>query len=268
MIVDAHVHVACPDAARYPRNLTGVGSEWWRAGGGPDALEAVLDAHGVARAVVVQAVGLYGYDCRCAADVVAGRPDRFALVVAVDMHGPDPAAALSDLLPLAPAGVRVFGVAGDSTAWLTDGRAAAVWDAAAEAGVTVVPTLYARDLHHLRALVDARPAVPVALDHCGFPDLGGPGAEDELLSLRDLPPLHVKVTSHNLEAADDPAAFVERLVAAFGPDRVCWGSDHPQHQTLPYPTMLQLARRAASQLPPEHRHAFFAGNSLRLWWRE
>lgn len=272
LLIDSHVHVASRDELRYPRQITGVGSSWWRTGGDVDELTTELDRAGVARAVVVQAIGVYKYDCRYAADVVAADGDRFALVGTVDMAGDDPVADLAALAMSAPlAGVRVFGVGAADPGWLTDGRGAEVWDAAADLGLVVVPTIFSDGLAGLRALVERQPAAVVALDHCAFPDLAAPelgvaGALAALIDLADQPTLHLKVTSHNLDDGDDPARFLEPLVAAFGAERLCWGSDHPQHESRTYGEMVALAQRAARNLTAPEQAAFLGANTLRLWW--
>jgi L-fuconolactonase len=263
-VIDTHVHVACGDTDRYPRSPRGVGSDWWRSGHDASALVAALDAAGVARAVVVQAVGPYGYDNRCAIDAVAARPDRLSLVVAVDPDSPDPAADLAHLAENAPlAGVRLFGVGGGEPAWLTDGRGGAVWDAAGALGITVVPVVFPRHLAAVRALAQPRPAVVVALDHAGFPDHPLDAAAP-VLGLADLPAVHLKVSSHLLLEAADPAVELDRLVAAFGADRLCWGSDYPQ--TSPdYGVLLACGRDAAAGLSAADRDAFLAGTAARLF---
>lgn len=276
-MIDAHVHVVCRDEHRYPLAPTGAGSDWWRTTGDAADLVAALDGSGVEHAVVVQAIGVYGYDCRCAAATVAAGGGRFAFVAAVDMDGPDPAAALADLVAEALAagadgqasgavvGVRAFGVGAAGTAWLADGRGDALWEAAGELGIVVVPTIFTDRLAQLRALIERHPSTTVALDHCAFPDMAPPERRDDLYDLADLPSLHLKVTSHNLHAADDPAALLDRLAEAFGAHRLAWGSDFPQHQTLTYPEMVGLARVACRNLPAADQQAFLGGTSRRLW---
>ena len=229
---------------------------------------AALDSADVDHAVVVQAVGVYGYDCRCAAATVDESNGRFAFVGAVDMDGDDPAAALGQLAATTPlAGVRTFGVGAAGTAWLEDGRGDALWEAAAELHTVVVPTLFTDRLPQLRALIERHPTATVALDHCAFPDLAPPERRDDLLGLADLPALHLKVTSHNLHSADDPAELLDRLAGAFGVGRLAWGSDHPQHQSLTYPEMVALARHACRGLDAAEQDAFLDGTSRRLWFR-
>jgi len=266
VIVDTHVHVACADIGRYPRAPRGVGSDWWRSGDhGGDALVATIARAGVDRAVVVQAVGPYGYDCRCATDAARADPDHLALVVAVDPDAPAPGEDLRAVARIAPvAGVRVFGVGGAPQAWLTDGRAASHTEAAGDLGVTVVPTVMPPSLAAIATLVGANPDVAVALDHAGFPDL--PLTDDSpVLALAELRAVHLKVSSHLLEAAPDPVALVGRLGAAFGADRLSWGSDYPQ-TSLDYAALLGLGRAAAACLTPAERDAFLGGTAVRLGW--
>ena len=217
MLIDAHTHIACGDDPRFPLSPSEVASEWWRDGGGTvDQLLAALDASGVERAVAVQGIGAYGHDCRCAAHAVAEHPSRLALVASVDMEADDPAEAMVEMmgsLAAAPVGVRLFGVGTIEPEWLVDGRAAAVWDLAAELGTTLVPCLFARHLADLAAVIEGRPEVPVAIDHCAFPDMGD-GGETALLRLAELPEVHLKVTSYVLQMAErdegDPSPIVER----------------------------------------------------------
>ena len=272
MLVDAHTHVACGDDPAFPFRPTGVASDWWRDGGGVDQLVGELDDAAVDRAVVVQAYGAYGHDCSCAAAAAGEHPARLALVISIDMEADDPSESMVELmgtLPVAPAGVRLFGVSGTEPEWLADGRAAAVWDLAAELGTTLVPTLFTRHLPALAAVIEERPEVTVALDHCAFPDMGE-GGEAAVVRLAELPEVHLKVTTHVLSWATDvegdPAPIVDRLATAFGAHRLCWGSDHPQNQALSYAEKVELAHQATRALGPAERDAVLSGTATRLWF--
>ena len=273
-LTDAHVHVVSDDVSSFPRRVGGPGRDWWtgRVVDG-DAVVGDLDVAGVARAVVVQAVGAYGSDNRYARSVVETQPDRFVLVPAVDLEGADPAAELLLLLEEGSvAGVRLFGVDVDRS-WLSDGRGRAVWELAAVSGITVVPTLFQVDLPALRALADQVPGAQVALDHCGFPDLrSGPPYRDaaELFALAHCPSIHLKITSVVLRDAivhGGATPLAERLLASFGPDRLCWGSDHPQSFELSYSGMLSLARDALRTADADARQSVLDGTARRLFWR-
>ncbi len=253
MIVDTHVHVACADTARFPPRPTGVGSDWWIGGSG-DAETVLGDVRdgGVDHVVVVQAVGAYGHDPSCAAAAVDGAGGWARLVPSVDLSGSDPSAQLDALVQLpSVVGVRLFGVA-DGAPWLDDGRADEVWCRAGELGLALVATLFSDRLAALGRVIDRNPQVAVVLDHCGFPDLAGPAGEASLFALAGARPLRLKVTTHVLAAWSTEGRLestLERLVDAFGPRRLCWGSDHPQHQGLSYREKLALAERATARSP-------------------
>jgi L-fuconolactonase len=272
-VIDAHLHVVSADTERYPLQPGGFGRDWW-TGRSVDSeqIGRDLDGAGVARGVIVQAVGPYRNDNRYARAAVASDPARFALVGAIDATGPDPGSELAAFIgDGGVAGVRVFAAGGDAT-WLSDGRGAAIWEVAARTGVSLVAALFGDHLDALGALVAARPGVVVALDHLAFPDLtGGPPYANagSLFALTALPAVHLKVTTISLLAARDaggPGALVERLVEAFGPERVAWGSDHPQSFEIPYPDMVQLARDACAGLEPAERDAVLGGTAARLWF--
>ncbi|MFI6981001.1 amidohydrolase family protein [Embleya sp. NPDC050154] len=277
VVVDAHVHAASADRDRYPLAPSGVGSTWFHADDvGTRDLSTGMRAGGVDRAVIVQAVGAYGYDCSYAIDAVRADPDRFALVGAVDMDCAHPVDALAALARDAGEllrGVRAFGVHGHRPRWLEDGRADEVWALADETGLTMVPVLFPEALPRLGAVVAAHPDVPVALDHCGFADLSGGApfaSAAPLFELAVLPAVRVKVSTHVLRhaaAEGDPADVVDKLAATFGADRVMWGSDHPQTVGSTYPEMAALGRHAARRLSPADRAGFLGHTALDLWWK-
>jgi predicted TIM-barrel fold metal-dependent hydrolase len=270
VLVDTHVHVACADTNRFPRRPTGVGSDWWSdASGTAEAVLGDVRRAGVDSVVVVQAVGAYGHDPDCAATAVDAAGDWARFVPSLDLSSADPGTRLRELSRLpSTVGVRLFGVA-DGAPWLDDGRAGEVWCAAAEHGLVLVPTIFSDRLDTLGEVIARHPEVPVALDHCAFPDLGGAAGEAALFALAGLAALRLKVTTHVLSAWDAEArleATVERLADAFGAGRLCWGSDHPQHQGLSYGEKLALAERAVHGFTADDRDRFCAGTAQALGW--
>jgi predicted TIM-barrel fold metal-dependent hydrolase len=264
-IVDTHVHVACADTAVYPRRPTGVGSTWWtEPNGRAEAVFADARGAGVGHAVVVQAVGAYGYDCECAADSAASSMGFASLVTAIDMSS-SMSTGPRDIRTVV--GWRLFGVA-DGAPWLDDGRADSIWQLAAAQDVVLVATIFSDRIGALQAVVARHPGVVVALDHCAFPDMARDG-ERGLLTLADDPDIVLKVSSHVLAAwhrAGTLTQSFDRLVAAFGVQRMCWGSDHPQHQGLSYAQKLALAHTAAASLDDGQRAMFFGGTAARIGW--
>lgn len=274
-ITDTHTHVAAGLDSRFPPSSSDLTREWWTSGGSAEELMAVLDANSVDRAVFVQAIAAYGYDCSYAASAAVAHCDRAAFIAAIDMYGPDPVAALTSLCDAPPsgariAGVRLFGVGGLSPVWLTDGRAAAVWEFAAQNELVLVPTIFASEFENLLALAEQQPAALVAIDHCGFFDMVEGDSHAMLFALADVPSIHLKVTSYVLEAAErddsDAAILTERLAQTFGATRLCWGSDHPQDQRHDYAGKLALAQKATRAFDAESKLAFFNTTGSRLFF--
>jgi L-fuconolactonase len=267
MVVDTHVHVI-GDEARYPLNPPGVGTDWFRETPvDVERFSTLMDGAAVERAVLVQAMGAYGFDNNYVLDAAASDPRRFKSVVIVDVAGdPEPAAATLRTLATQRGanGVRLFALGDD---WIGAPDAAVIWRTAAELGLLVVATLLAPQLPSLARALERFPDMPVALDHCGFPDLTGPPefrAAEPLFALADHANLHLKVSSHILETLDEPAAFVERLASVFGAGRLMWGSDFPQTHDRPYAGLVDLGRRACAGLPAADQAAFLGGTAMAL----
>ncbi len=264
MITDTHVHVVARDEARFPLRPSGVGSQWFREH--PVTAEdylATASAAGVDRAVLVQAHGAYGSDNTYVLDALRVAPERWVGVVIVDPADPDPAARLRELAAVPGChGVRLFGIGPEPPTWFDGDAGVALWATAIDLDLRIVATLLTPELPRLDAMLARHPGVPVVLDHCGFPDLHGgpsfPGLEP-LLALAEHPGLHLKVTSHVLEGAGAAAgAFVERLVATFGAERLVWGSDYPQTHDRTYAELVALGRDACAGLAPPIRRGCWA----------
>jgi predicted TIM-barrel fold metal-dependent hydrolase len=266
-VFDTHLHVASDDVDRYPRQPTGVGSDWWLGGGfDVDSTLSVLQDAGVSRGVAVQAVGLYRYDNRYVVDSATDHPDRVTAVVAVDMDRPDAAFEIARYGDFAGVvGVRLFAVGG-SDRWVETGRVFEAFEAAAASRLTVVLTVFAHHLPALRPAIERFVDVPVALDHCAFPGFAGATiAEGQaLFELSGATNVMLKVSSHNLleaAAAGEPADLVGQLVGSFGAERLMWGSDYPQTQGQTYRALVDLAERSCHALTPSARAGFMGANA-------
>jgi predicted TIM-barrel fold metal-dependent hydrolase len=264
VLVDTHVHVVSDDEARYPLQPSGVTGPWYRTD--PCSVErllALMAEAGVDRTVVVQGVSAYGFDNRYVLDGVAEHPGVLTSVVCLDRTG---SGAVDDV----EAVVREQGARGFR--WVTfheDARLdepRELWDALGHLGIPVVVTFLADRLAEFAELVPRLPAIPLALDHCGFADLSG-GVPDELGALAAFPNVHLKVSTHALRSAaagGDPADAVAELAARFG-GRLMWGSDYSQTHDVPYAALVEEGRRAAAKLRDDDRDRYFAGTALTLW---
>jgi L-fuconolactonase len=265
VIVDAHVHVVASDEEAYPLTPRPLSGEWYREA--PHSAEDMLQcmsAAGVDRAVLVQPMGAYSFDNRYTADSASAYPARFAGACCVDVEAADPVADLRHwVVERGMRGVRLFALSREGRSWLAEPRAVPLWACAAELGAHVIVTILPHQLGELREALVRFPETPVSLDHCAF-------AEGEpLLALADLPNLHLKVTTHTLDAASkatgDAAGFVESLVARFGADRVMWGSDFCQTHDRPYTELVNLAHHAFRTLCEDDRTRCLGGTAQHLW---
>jgi L-fuconolactonase len=272
-VVDTHVHVRSPDEAHYPLAPTSIGSDWWASGDrSTQALLSELNGAGVAYAVLVQAVGPYGFDNSYILDSATLAPGRFACVAAVNLDDP---AARDDIRRFSShpdvVGVRFFGMTLERS-WIGSPAATLAFDAAAQAGLTVVLTVPGDLLHQLRGPILAA-QTPVVLDHCGFPqfDAGMIADNEEVWRFAEAEHVALKVTTHSFEQAHasclghDDARLISRLAETFGAERIMWGSDFPQTSSRSYSALVDRGRHAANQLSAADRDSFLGGTATRLF---
>lgn len=297
MIFDTHAHVLSADIERYPYSML-------RGGTRPpvppmtfpvERLVEAMDAAGVDRACLVQRATLYGYDNSYALDSTAAWPERFRSVAVLDAEDPASPAILDRLVrEHGLAGLRIVAPRLDEhdVSWVASDQAMALWAAAANHGLPVAVILYRlnNDAGRAAMLRVARrfAGLPIILDHCGVPHASTPetrwaasqgldytidpppgfGIFEALGEFVALPHVHFKVTDINFDRLEevgyDCAAFVARMAAEVGAERLIWGSDVGQ-STAPYGEMVALAKRAAADLDDAGRQAFLGGNAARLY---
>ena len=265
LLLDSHLHVVSPDGARHPRAPVGLPGDSWATTrpASVDVLAADLVSAGVGGGVLVQAVGAYGYDNSYIVEA-AERFDQFVAQVVVDHTSSDRVADLHRWATRGAGGVRLFDIPAADPRWLGVPGFEEVVEVCLDLGLRIACCVLPDGLDDVARVLDlVAGRAPVVLDHCGFVDLDTGGLVT-LARLADRGDLVCKVTSHVLAGLVDPAATVARLVAAFGADHVCWGSDHPQHEGS-YADKVALVSRAADDLTCDQRAMFLAGTTANLW---
>lgn len=275
-LLDTHVHVASSDHTRFPLQERDLGRTW-RSEPGRDSegLLTVMDHHGVDGAVLVQAVGAYGYDNSYVLHALEQDPQRLVAVPAIDVDSglsdAEMAAAVRSVAASpGVVGVRLFAVGAGSTWADQPARARAALSAVGEAGLVAVLTLFPRQLAALAPLLVQASDVVVALDHCAFPELTGSrlAAGAPLLAVRDASNVLMKVSSHLLRHAavsGHPAELVGQLAGIFGAGRLMWGSDYPQTDG-DYSLLVEMATAASECLTESGREGFLGGNADRVFF--
>jgi L-fuconolactonase len=241
VVIDGQVHVWAaatehrpwaPGADTYADHVDNLSSAT-RPPLSPTELSAEMTAAGVDRAVLVPPT-FEGDRNDVALAAAREQPDRFAVMGRLGLA--DPAAA--DLLPgwcdePGMLGVRLTFHWGEQQRWLTDGTADWFWPAAQDAGVPVM--VYAPDQLDLVAGIAARhPGLSLIVDHFGLPlaarDEHLPEVTAQLVAMAGLPNVAIKASAlpsftragYPFRPLHDP---IHRVVDAFGPDRVFWGSE-------------------------------------------
>jgi len=238
MIVDSHCHVW----ARWPYDPPVPDPEHRAA---PEGLLWHMDRHGVDRAVVICAgIG----DNPGNADFAFAAAERSGgrLVVFPDLEcrwhatfrTPDARGRLISALDRWRfQGFTSYLSEAESGDWLTSDDGLAFFRLAAERGLIASLSVLPHQVLHVADLARRLPALPILLHHMAF--LGPrsadtPAGPAHVVAAAACPNIHVKLSGWG-NVADPKDAYPyprlawigQLLLAAFGPDRLLWGSDHP-----------------------------------------
>jgi len=275
-IIDIHPHVIATDNARYPlQPLGGSQSTWSRDRPTPyEKMIEAMDQAGVAKSAIVQASTAYGHDNSYVAEAIAAYPKRFTGVFSIDMLAADNVDKMKHWLARGFSGMRLFTTGstmpGQAT-WFDDPRTFPAWQHASDVGIPVCMQMTPQGFPQLRGLLERFPKVRIILDHLARPQLvdGPPFAADrEFFALARYRNVFLKLTPLNVSPANwgkaTPETFFGALIAAYGADRVAWGSNFPATEgTLAQ--ILGKAQQALSFASASDREWIFGGTALKLY---
>lgn len=142
------------------------------------------------------------------------------------------------------------------------------------AGLPFDICMLARQLPLARALVDSAPNTVFVLDHCGVPDISGDAFDQWAKEISDLarrPNVKVKLSGLPSYARanwspEDLRPYVDHVIAAFGWDRVVWGSDSPVctlNGTLA--GWIDATEALTADASDSERARLFEQNARRIW---
>ena len=275
-LVDIHPHIISDDENRYPpAPLFGKRSEWSKER--PTTVEtliAAMNSAGVDKAAVVHSSTTYGFDNSYVVDSCAKYPGRLAAVCSVDVLQPDAPARIRALLEQGLSGLRLF--TGGSTkdfdpSELEDPRSYPAWELCAELGLSMCIQTGPIGLPQVTALAKRFPTVKIILDHLGRPIVadGAPYARAQsLLDLAPLANIYLKLTPRIFDDVQkekaSAATFFSRVAAAFGAQRMAWGSNFPTSPGA-LSDILATAQAGLASLCDEDREWIFGKTAQQLY---
>jgi predicted TIM-barrel fold metal-dependent hydrolase len=238
VIVEWNAHMFSRDVARYPFHPQAA----YRPNAArldDDPLAAYLtrmaDA-GIDRAVLVHPEP-YGDDHRLVLDCLAREPERLWGTCLFYPRDPDAPSKLAELVAREPRIVALrFHAHRGKEQYLesfADAGVRALWRQAAVLGLIVELHIGPNYAAQANEAIRAFPDTPVLIDHLAEPKLGTAVEFADVLELARHGNVYMKLSGLNHFAADEPLytsalPFTRRVVEAFGPNRMVWGSGSPE----------------------------------------
>ena len=233
IIIDAQVHIWGADTPSRPWPEYGKGYAHRAEPLGKDALLREMDAAGVDRVVIVPP-SWEGERNDLALDAARLHPDRFAIMGRLAIEKPESRELVSTWKSQAGMlGVRLTLTRAHHRAWLSDGSADWFWEAAEHYDIPVMVSATG-SLPKIAEIAARHPGLHLVIDHLGLEGSVRDAALGPALEpvLRLAPHANVAVKASALpcyvtEAYPFPSLrpHIRRVVEAFGPQRVFWGTD-------------------------------------------
>ena len=268
MIIDTHTHVVSSDKIKHPLDA---GARGWstEVSNNVEDLISEMDRAGVECATLVQPNGTYGLDNSYQCESARQYAQRTVAVGILDPAAPDAADKLSYWVnEHGMKGVRL-----QSHAEPDDSRCEPLWDRAESLGIpiSIGGGGQAEKVDRMRNVGARHPNVIFAPDHFA----GWTGAEDKaamtiaLEALAKLPNAFLRISSTSLGPyvglTPSEKDLFRRVIDAFTPQRVMWGSNFPSSRDGGYTGQVQLGQTALPWLSNEDRNWIMGETAHKLW---
>ncbi len=268
MIIDTHTHVVSSDKVKHPLDPEARG---WSTEVSNDVedLIAEMDLAGVDAATLVQPNGTYGLDNTYQCDGANQYAPRTVSVGILDPAAPDAADKLSYWVnEHGMKGVRL-----QSQAEPDDPRCDTLWQRAESLGVpiSIGGGGQPEKVDRMRNVGARHPNVLFAPDHFA----GWSGADDKaamtlaLENLARLPNAYLRISSTSLGPyaglTQPEKDLFRRVIEAFTPQRVMWGSNFPSSREGGYLGQVQLGQTALPWLSQEDTGWIMGETAHKLW---
>ena len=277
MIVDTHVHVWEIDPPKYPVGPT---SPNWNSypdePGTADELLAEMDMHGVDWTVLVQ-TSWSTWDNGYIADSVERFPNRFIGHGLIDPQYPDNAEQVRYWIQdRGLAGFRFHPMYYPDEKILLTRQNEPMWEEIASLGAVIQFHLRAEFADQVAVIADRYPSLKLILDHMGYPQVNvDEGEFQPIVDLARYDNMYLKLSDVAGRSSQDYPytdvhPFIEKLVGAFGAERMVWGTGYPGHHRAKHnwPTLdqeLRLVREGLPFLTDAQREHILGGTAAEIW---
>ncbi len=270
-IIDSQVHIWAAETPDKPWDRVDAAKPHRPEPLGHEELLREMDGAGVARAVLVPPT--WEAD-RNDTSLAAARlhPDRFAVMGRLTLDAPESRERMAAWKEQpGMLGIRLTFHRGRYRAWLDDDTIDWFW-AAAERHDVPVMALAPHALPRLAEVAARHPGLRLCIDHMGLNSslIGKPLAPivDGVVKLAALPNVAVKASAlpcYSTESYPYPSLHpqIRRVVDAFGPRRVFWGTDL-SHLPCPYREALTLFTEELQNLTAAEKE-WILGRALAEW---
>ncbi len=266
-IIDPHVHVWINDP-HYP--WAPETKDAPKEDRTPAMLLELMRANHVERTVLVQYIG-YRWDNSYNLDSVKKYAPRFMGVCRVnpaDTAAPD---QLSALVAQGSHGARLSPSGDASGDWIKGPLMLPLWKRAEALHVPMLVLAPVTRMPDLMPLIEKCPDLDVVIDHMADCPIGQPEELKKLTALARFPRVFVKI-SHTWSISKqaypwlDAQENVKGLYAAFGPQRLMWGTDWPVHEKwTSYAKTLSVVRDDMKFLNDDDKSWILSKTIERVW---
>ena len=261
--IDAHSHIWTRDIEQYPLAPGQMLDDLAPSSFTAEELLALVRPLGVGRVVLIQHKPYHGLDNSYITDSIALYPGVFSAVACIDAEGPDPAADMLRLQEQGVRGFRILASEGGAERWKDSKGMREMWGTGAAVGLAMCPLINPQDLSLVDEMCRQFRKTPVVIDH--FARIGADGEirEADVKALADLakyPGVHVKISAYyalgrKKAPYTDLIPMIQRMLNAYGAERLMWASDSP-YQVVPphtYEDSLTLIRELMPGLSATQR---------------
>ena len=270
-IIDSQVHIWAAETPDKPWDRVDAAKPHRTVPLGHEELLREMDGAGVHRAVLVPPTWEADRN-DTSLDAARLYPHRFAVMGRLPLDAPESRERMATWKDQpGMLGIRLTFHRGRYRQWLDDGTADWFWEAAERYGIPVM-ALAPHSLPRLGEAAARHPGLRLAIDHMGLnTSLVGKPLEpiiDGLIKLAALPNVVVKASAlpcYSTESYPYPSlhAQIRRVVDAFGPQRVFWGTDL-SHLPCPYRHALTLFTEELPDLTAAERECIL-GRAIAEW---